>query len=276
MLKEDVRYSYIINTPPLQPFVSKYAESYQEYQMDWNPYCLKKDALFYQFKTGSEAEVVELVPDACLNVLFELDLSNPRAMFSGTFLKVDTLELKPDTSYFGFKPYSNSGFKSQKISLRDMVDNQTFLGYAFTCPDSLFEELYNAKDLNERACLFTKYASEHLVDDSYYPNFVDYFAVMLCSALGTIDFNNMSQVFGYSERYCREKFKDCYGMSPKQYSDIIRFQNTLKMLLSSSWKSLSSLATESGYFDQSHLIHDFKRYTNTPPEVYLKKYTKMI
>jgi len=272
MLKEDVRYKYIIDSPPLQPFTKKY-ESYQECQISWNSYCLKKDALFYQFKTGREAETIELFPDACLNVLFELEKSKPRALFSGTFLRAETLDLKPETVYFGFKPYSNSGFRSQKIHLREMVNSFTDFAYVFPDSDCLIANLNRADGLRERAYIFSNYAAEHLVDDAYYPTLVDYLAAMLCSAQRTIDFNNISEVFGYSERYCREKFKECYGISPKQYSDIIRFQNTMKILLSGSWETLCSLAAINGYFDQSHLIHDFRRYTNVPPEKFLKKYS---
>lgn len=240
--------------------------------MVWNPYCLKKDALFYQFRSGDKEEEIELIPDACLNVLIELDSSDPRALFSGTFLHPRTLTLKPNTAYFGFKPYSNLGLKCQNIRLRDMVDSYTDFTYAFPCSDRLIAELLEAMSFGEQARIFMRYATRHIVDDGYYPTFVDYLAVTLCSARGSVVLNNMSQVFGYSERYCREKFKDCYGMSPKQYSEIIRFQNTLKELFSDSGKAICTLANEGGYFDQAHLTHDFKRYTDAPPDKYLKKY----
>ena len=272
MIKEDVLYKHVSKSPPLQPFANRCADSYQECQLGWNPYCLKKDALFYQFRTGTEEEDIELVPDACLNVLLEFDASNPRALFSGTFLQPSTLTLKPNTTYFGFKPYSNPGLKCEKIRLRDMVDSYTDFTDAFPGQDRLFSEMFQAASFGERVDAFLRYALEHLVDDAYFPTFVDYLAVMLCSAHGSVAFANMGQVFGYSERYCREKFKECYGMSPKQYSEIIRFQNTLKALFSGSCKDLCSLAVESGYFDQSHLTHDFRRYTNAPPEKYLRRY----
>jgi len=274
MRKKDVVYKHIGNSPPMQPFVRGYAGSYRECQVSWNPYCLKKDALFYRFETGEDADEIELIPDACLNVLIEFDRSNPRALFSGTFLHEEALQLKPNTLYFGFKPYSNMGIKSRNVRLREMVGTYTDFTYAFPCSGSLIEEMFEAQGFKEQINVFMRYAEEHLVDDGYYPTLVDYLAVMLCSAGRNIGFNNMAQVFGYSERYCREKFKDSYGMSPKQYSEIIRFQNTLKALFSGKNRDLCSLAISGGFFDQAHLIHDFRRYTNTPPEKYLKKYTR--
>ena len=273
MLKEAETYKCWKESPPFQPFVTRYADSYLEYQMSWNPYCIKQDALFYQFVTGGEAEEIELVSDACLNVLFELDRSNPQALFSGTFLQPAVLTLKPDTVYFGFKPYSNLGFRTPEVSLREMVDAYIDFSQAFPCAKRLLSELAEAESFSERTCVFKRFSWEHLVDHSYSPTFVDYMAVILCSSQGRIVFNNIEHVMGYSERYCREKFKDCYGMSPKQYIDIIRFQNTLKALVYGRCKDLSSLANECGYFDQSHLTHDFRKYTNKPPGKYLEKHS---
>jgi AraC-like DNA-binding protein len=273
-LKEAESYECWKETPPFQPFVSRYADSYQEYQMSWNPYCIKKDALFYEFVTGDEEADIELISDACQNLLFEFDGSEPCVRLSGLFLHPQVLTLKANTVYFGFKPYSNLGFKSSKINLRDMVDSYTDFTQAYPCAKQFITDMAEAKSFSDRTCLFIKFAWDHLVDHSYSPTFVDYLTVILCSSHGHIVLHNLDRVIGYSERYCREKFKECHGISPKQYSDIIRFQNTLKALIFGWYKDLSSLAIESGYCDQSHLSHDFRRYTNLSPGKYLEKHIK--
>ena len=275
MLKEAVKYEYWKESPPFQPFVTRYADSYQEYQMSWNPYCIKKDALFYEFATGGEEEEIELISDACLNVLFELDGPDSRALFSGAFLRPMSMALKANTTYFGFKPYSNLGFNSPKINLQEMVGSITDFAIVFPGANQLISDMAESTSFSNRISVFKRFSWRHLVDHNYSPTFIDYMAVILCTSHGDIVLNNIDQVIGYSERYCREKFKDCYGMSPKQYNDIIRFQNTLKALLFGCDKDLSSLAIECGYFDQSHFTHDFKRYTNVPPGKYLEKYADL-
>jgi AraC-like DNA-binding protein len=272
MLKEAVTYKNWNESPPFQPFVIRFANSYQEEQLSWNPHCVKKDALFYQFVTGGKEEEIELIPDACLNVLFELGEADPCARFSGTFLQPKVLTLKPNTTYFGFKPYSNLGFKTPLINFKEMADSHTDFNLVFPCAERLLTEIAEAADFDERTCVFTRFAWDFLVDHAYSPTFIDYMTVILCSSHGHIVFNNIEQVIGYSERHCREKFKDCYGISPKQYSDIIRFQTTLKALMFGTCKDLSTLAIECGYFDQSHLTHDFKRYTDKPPGKYLERH----
>ena len=277
MVIADVLHQHNVNSPPLQPFVGKYSDTYLERQITWNPKCVKKDALFYQFRTnGDESEDIEIVADGCFNILFELDSSNPRSMLSGAFNGPRAPDLKPNTTYFGFKPYSSLGFKSPKTNLLLPADTNTDFSCVFPGTESLVAEISEAAGFSDRIGIFMKYASENLIDFEYTPTFIDYMALMICSSKESIRSGRMAEAIGYSERHCRKKFKDRFGIPPKQYSSIIRFQNTLKSLLSGSYEDMSSLALERGYFDQSHLIRDFKRYTNFSPETYLKKHAEML
>jgi len=249
-----------------------HSDSYQEYQMSWNPCCVKKDALLYQFKTGNEEDIIELVPDACLNILLELDTACPHAVLSGASLKPKQLKLKSNTTYFGFKPYSNLGIKSPGTGFNELINYSADLTCVYPQANRLIEDMLDAGTMDERIGIFLNFAIDNLVDHSYSPTFVDYLAIILCSAHENIVFSSIGTSIGYSERYCRGKFKECFGLSPKQYSSIIRFQNALKALVSGSCGELSSLAAECGYFDQAHLTHEFRRYINTPPDKFLRSF----
>lgn len=257
------------NSPPFQPVVHSRVKRYQERQLHWNPVCVKSDALFYEFFSGEEGGAIQLLPDACLNVLFICDPDHPQALLSGAALKPRTLELKPNTSYFGFKPYSNLGMKAPRMAYTELVDQFTDLIEAFPHAGELVEKI-PAAGFEDRISLFNAFAREHLIDYSYASTFVDYLTIMICAARGNLTFRGLEQETGYSERYCREKFKNGYGMSPKQYSGIMRFQGALKALFSREYTDLSALAFDSGYFDQAHFIHDFKKFTTESPYHFFK------
>jgi hypothetical protein len=107
--------------------------NYKEKLIDWNILSVKKGALCYQFKTGSNADEcsVQLLPDACLNILFECDQTNPRALFSGYFFKSKQLDLKPETRYFGFKPYSSLGYKIAACSASELLNTSAYFTAIF-------------------------------------------------------------------------------------------------------------------------------------------------
>jgi AraC-like DNA-binding protein len=71
---------------------------------------------------------------------------------------------------------------------------------------------------------------------------------------------------GVGRRTLERTFQTTIGISPKRYAGILRTQHFLKALHQP--ESLTRLAYEFGYYDQSHLIRDFKAKTGITPGKY--------
>ena len=83
-------------------------------------------------------------------------------------------------------------------------------------------------------------------------------------------FDNISNVasrYGISSRYLQKLFLRYTGLTPKLYNKINRFQRSLR-LVSQNDLSLTSIAYDCGYFDQSHFIREFKSFTGYTPSGY--------
>jgi AraC-like DNA-binding protein len=63
------------------------------------------------------------------------------------------------------------------------------------------------------------------------------------------------------ERKCKERI----GLSPKLFARIVRFSNAYRMREAHPSISWTHIAHTAGYFDQMHLIRDFKVFTGTLP-----------
>jgi AraC-like DNA-binding protein len=72
---------------------------------------------------------------------------------------------------------------------------------------------------------------------------------------------------GISARYMQQLFVQYTGLTPKLYSQINRFQNSLQLIRAGN-DSLTSIAYECGYADQSHFIREFKSFTGLTPSSY--------
>lgn len=79
---------------------------------------------------------------------------------------------------------------------------------------------------------------------------------------------NVASRYGISQRYLQRLFLHHTGLTPKLYSKIHRFQNSLRLVTRKD-TSLTSIAYDCGYFDQSHFIRDFKAFTGRTPSGYL-------
>ena len=76
-----------------------------------------------------------------------------------------------------------------------------------------------------------------------------------------------ADMFCISSRQLERKFKTLTGFAPKSFARISRFQHALRRY-GSNYKSLTDLAYECGYYDQSHFIHDFRKFSGYEPRSY--------
>ncbi|GAA0464580.1 hypothetical protein Ade02nite_31600 [Paractinoplanes deccanensis] len=71
---------------------------------------------------------------------------------------------------------------------------------------------------------------------------------------------------GVSERYLRTLFAREVGLSPKHFARISRVRRVLAMAGRERW---ATVAARAGYFDQAHMIGDFRRLMGVTPGAYL-------
>lgn len=68
----------------------------------------------------------------------------------------------------------------------------------------------------------------------------------------------------------QKNFKQITGYTPKEYVRIIRFNFLLNRVLFKP-RNLTEICYEMGYFDQSHMIRDFRKMTGTSPTDFINK-----
>lgn len=78
---------------------------------------------------------------------------------------------------------------------------------------------------------------------------------------------NVASRYGITSRYLQKIFLQHTGLTPKLYSKINRFQKSLQLIAKKD-ASLTSIAYECGYFDQSHFIREFRSFTGVVPSAY--------
>lgn len=80
--------------------------------------------------------------------------------------------------------------------------------------------------------------------------------------------NSFAHDCNLSRRQFERKFKEHAGFSPKDFFQIVRFKNVLRDI-GKSKLSLSQLAINAGYYDQSHLTNEFKKFSGYTPKEYV-------
>ena len=81
----------------------------------------------------------------------------------------------------------------------------------------------------------------------------------------------LARSLGLSARHLRDLFRTELGMSPKRYARIARLRRLLALdWLDAPW---ATLAAEAGYYDQAHMIADFRDLLLCTPQTYRSKVT---
>jgi AraC-like DNA-binding protein len=81
---------------------------------------------------------------------------------------------------------------------------------------------------------------------------------------------------GLSQRRFIQVFKAEVGMTPKLFSRIQRFQQTRTFIQQNPPPNWTTLALDSGYFDQSHFIREFLEFSGLGPTDYLNRHKRFI
>ncbi|SDJ15955.1 helix-turn-helix domain-containing protein [Alteribacillus bidgolensis] len=256
---------------PSQPEVQYKMDNYIEQKPLKLP-IRKHIALFYQFETQKNSvNSFSLIPDGCFDMLFCCSSTKPSGfLWTSPLQRREQLNFEVGCKYFGVRFTPEQGIINLKYSMRELLGEKIPLDDVMVIDPFFVEQIVSRQSFSERVHLFEKFI-ESLFSDSIYQNIVEYSINQIYESKGNININQLSMDTGYSDRYIRKKFEESIGFSPKQFSEIVRFQNSLAMLFTDNNKQkLSDVVYENGYHDQAHFVKGFKKFVDLTPTQFIQ------
>lgn len=83
---------------------------------------------------------------------------------------------------------------------------------------------------------------------------------------GQLRIEELAAQLQVSRQHMAAQFRSRVGLSPKLYARIARFRRATAAMQQASAPDWAQLALDCGYFDQSHLIHDFQEFSGSAPQ----------
>jgi AraC-like DNA-binding protein len=80
----------------------------------------------------------------------------------------------------------------------------------------------------------------------------------------------LSRQIGISNKQLISRFKKTVGISPKFLARILRFQSVIRLANGRTAVNLTEIAHRCGYYDQAHMIREFRLLSGATPTDYLK------
>jgi AraC-like DNA-binding protein len=91
------------------------------------------------------------------------------------------------------------------------------------------------------------------------------------ATLGHIGVNALARELGCSRKHLTVRFRREFGMSPKLFARVARFDHAVALLRRDRVASLAELAGDCGYADQAHMTRDFCEFAGSPPAAFLRR-----
>ena len=186
------------------------------------------------------------------NSFYDMELSGHLSVFSIVFQPQGLMQ---------FFKFPLSEIFNRNVSLKD-INGQA--------GRDLEEKMNEATTFQQRVNIAETYLSELLKNnfDDFEFRRINHIAGLIKQTYGNINVNQMASEACLCRKQFERIFAEHIGISPKQYLKIIRFQSAIFQKQQNSNLSMTDLSYESGYFDQSHFINDFKSLSGLTPKQY--------
>jgi AraC-like DNA-binding protein len=170
------------------------------------------------------------------------------------------IEFNPQGAYRFFH-FTLNEIQNQIYSLHDLLGS---------AGRHLIEQINNSSTLPQKIIVLQQFLLRQLSlrnEDLVF----DYCIKKINDSKGRITVKELERKSGYSSRWLNMKFNDKLGVSPKNLSSIIRFKQYFQALINENQKSFLKNDFYELYYDQSHFIKDFKRFTGLSPGKFEKQ-----
>jgi AraC-like DNA-binding protein len=148
------------------------------------------------------------------------------------------------------------------IAVLDGLDRSTLLRLA--------AQLHETKSLRARILLLEAWLMQQLALGKERNAIIPASLMRLRERAEPIRMPELAREFAISQRQLERLYQHQVGMSPKQYTQLLRVE-TARLALKRGRKHTSYLAAELGFYDQSHFIREFSAVVGMTPATYMKR-----
>lgn len=223
-------------------------------------------------------EKQRIVPDGCMEMIFHYgdpykqyfqdgtSIIQPRCFVFGQITSpleiaptgisgIAAARFQPD-GFIPFSSYPLLHMENRAIPLSELFGDEGV---------QLENEILNVLTNQERIDLITKFLLANLQTPEAADRVTKACIESLLQSNGIKSVDELAEHLQVNRRQLERKFSAAIGLSPKQFSKVIRLQSTCKAMQLKKYTTLTSLAYENGYYDQAHFIKDFKEFTGFSP-----------
>ena len=212
-----------------------------------------------------------VLPDGCTDIVLHLADAG-RSLRSvdvvGTMTRPLLLTLDAPAEHLGIRFHPGCASAFFGISADELTDRSAGLDTLWAGADA-GEQLAGQRSLDARLRWLERQLLRRLDRVAGTALLAKRVAALIRETGGRLRIDELTARTGCTRQYLGRVFAEHLGVSPKHYARIERFVQLAKRVDRTPAAGWADLAAEHGYYDQAHLIHEFREFTGLAPETYL-------
>ena len=152
------------------------------------------------------------------------------------------------------------------LPLHELAERQVPLEEVFGEP-FLAERLHDLGDWESRFRLLDDVLARRLAPPS---REIAWAWTRLVDSDGSVQIGELTRELGWSRKRLVARFREEIGLPPKRAAKLLRFERARRLAEAATRPEWAWIAREAGYYDQSHLINDFRAVTGRTPETFFQ------
>jgi len=214
-----------------------------------------------------------VLPDGCLDILVELGAggggARPKVVGAMRCARVVPLMGAVDALGIRFQPGGAHSFL--RVPLHELTDGQLALGELWPRDAPEWEErLLSAEGLAARVAVLEELLLRRLAPEGLEPALAQAVGLILRTR-GRLPVGTLEDTLGVGTRQLERRFQRTVGLSPKVLCRISRMRHAAWLLQARPATPGAELALAAGYYDQAHLVREFRALTGLTPGGYARE-----
>ena len=236
-----------------------------------------------RYKSAHDTATSEpVLPDGCPEMVFNLSdhflrVDNdrierqPRVLLAGQLTQRILIRPSGNVDLFGVRLQPAGAASVLGIPVDEVTDQIVDLADMERNVRSIEDRIADAPSFRERTGLVESFVRCRLRETIASDHAATIATNMICRFRGSEPVSRIHRRLDISERQFERRFKRTVGIGPKMFSRIVRFQSVLRAVQTGTSYNLLDAALGSGYYDQSHLIRDFRKFSGLTPAAYFDR-----
>jgi AraC-like DNA-binding protein len=174
-----------------------------------------------------------------------------------------------DTGTIGVELTPKGLYHLFKLSMHEITDRMVSFEEVFgSWGARLQKRVGDAEDPQEKIALLQRALTHLLQQNEKECVLLDHTLDLLAQTHGMMRVQELAAHLGYTKRYLDRLFQEHVGVSPKSLASILRFQEVYQGWMQHQSPTFFRDQWPAYYYDQSHFIKEFKRFTGFTPQQY--------